>query len=101
MQCCNSHAGGISRDAVQRHCDSVDIGQRCIGGIRKRAAFHCQHYATGMALEQLDAKCRFQPAHMVAHRAGGQSELFGSIGEILVPCCDRENAEGGECGGAE
>jgi hypothetical protein len=55
MQCRDSYAGGVSRNAVQRYCDGVEVGQRCGGGVGQRAAFDSQHHAARMALKQLDA----------------------------------------------
>jgi hypothetical protein len=37
-----------------------------------------------VSLEEFDAQGGLEPAHMVAHGAGGEAELFGGIGKVLV-----------------
>jgi hypothetical protein len=49
-----------------------------------------------VALEQRHAQARFQLAHVVADRAGGEVQFFAGVGEILVPRRGFEGGEGGQ-----
>jgi hypothetical protein len=81
--------------------DGGDVGHRGSGGIGKLSAFGREGDAARIALEQHHAEVGFQLAHMVADRAGGQVQLFGGMGEILVTRGSGEHAKGRQQGRAQ
>ena len=54
-----------------------------------------------VALEQDDAEPGLELAHMVADRAGGEVQLLGGMGEILVTGGHREHPQRGQQGRAQ
>lgn len=79
----------------------IEIAQRRGGGIGQLAAFGGQPHPARVALEQHRAQQHFQLAHVVADRTGGQVQLFGGMGEILVARGDREDPQRWQQGRAQ
>ncbi len=94
------------RAALARHDrDGVPVGlaagkllgrlgehaQRLIDERRVDLAGGGEPKAPRFAVEQLDAEPAFERLHAVAHRAGGEVELFRGLAEAVVPCGSLEN----------
>ena len=80
--------------------DGRYIGEGGAGGVGQLPALGGQAHAAGVAQEQAYFQHFFQPAHMVADRAGGQVQLLRGLGEVLVARGDREHGQCGEQGRA-
>ena len=65
--------------------------QRLIDERRVGLAGGGEPKAPRLAVEQLDAEPAFERLHAVAHRAGGEIELFRGLAEAVVPGGSLEN----------
>ncbi len=79
----------------------VEIAQCRRRGVGQLAPLGGQPHPARVALEQHRAQQHFQLAHMVADRTGGEVQLLGGMGEILVARGNREYPQRGQQGGAQ
>ncbi|MNN23305.1 hypothetical protein D3C81_1366980 [compost metagenome] len=81
------HRQGVALHRVQLGGDAPAVGQAVLG----------QHDAATGAAKQLEAEERLEAGDLPAHRALGQRQLLGGLGEALVA---RRRLEGDQRGGA-
>ncbi|MNC43905.1 hypothetical protein D3C75_927910 [compost metagenome] len=81
------HRQGVALHSVELGGDAPAVGQAILG----------EHDAAAGAAEQLDAEEGLEAGDLPAHRALGQRQLLGGLGEALVARC---RLEGDQRGGA-
>src|SRR5690606_24967918 len=62
----------------------VEVGQAAARGVGQPPPGRGQQHTAGMAVEQWRPQPALELAHVVADRAGGESELLRGMGEVLV-----------------
>ena len=90
-----------SRSArAQRARHGFQIGERRACGIGNRSALSRKRNAARLPLKERHAEGGFQATDVMADRAGSQVQLFGSVGEVLVPGRSGEHSESRQQGRA-
>ena len=104
MQGIDTHPVAVIAAGAQHRQHAIEVGQCVAGGVGQLPAFRGERHPARVALEQGNTEPRFQLAHVVADRTGGQVQLLAGVGEILVPRrrferCQRRQPVASQCHG--